>query len=59
MKMGGKAGSLQAIEFIGVVEAAIGIEPTCKGFAVLKRLFSRVQPDTELSLFVGLDLPLS
>ena len=27
---------------------AVGIEPTCKGFAVLKSLFSKVRSDAEL-----------
>jgi len=36
------------------MEAAIGIEPMNKGFAVLKSLFSHVRPDAELYLFVGL-----
>ena len=36
------------------VEAAIGIEPMNKGFAVFESLFFPVQSQTELCLFVGL-----
>ena len=45
-------GFVQAIEFIEVLEAAVGIEPTCKGFAVLAKLVAQVQPRFLVSIFV-------
>jgi len=35
------------------LEAAIGIEPMNKGFAVLAKLFAHVQPCFLVSVFVG------
>jgi hypothetical protein len=35
------------------LEAAIGIEPMNKGFAVLPELFAQVQPRLLVSIFVG------
>jgi hypothetical protein len=36
------------------MEAAIGIEPMNKGFAVLPKLFAQVQPVSLLSVFISL-----
>jgi hypothetical protein len=38
---------------IEIVEAAIGIEPMNKGFAVLAKLFAQVQPCSLLSVFIS------
>jgi len=46
------SGFVQAIEFIEVLEAAIGIEPMNKGFAVLPKLFAQVQPCFLVSSFI-------
>jgi len=35
------------------LEAAIGIEPMNKGFAVLAKLFAQVQPCFLVSVFIG------
>ncbi len=40
------------IEFAEVVEAAIGIEPMNKGFAVLAKLVAQVQPRLLVYIFV-------
>jgi hypothetical protein len=39
---------------VDILEAAIGIEPMNKGFAVFESLFFPVQSQTELCLLVGL-----
>jgi hypothetical protein len=46
-------GFLPAIEFIEVLEAAIGIEPMNKGFAVLRGLFSHVLVDAGVYGFIN------
>jgi hypothetical protein len=40
-------------KLLKLLEAAIGIEPMNKGFAVSARLFAQVQPCFLVSVFIG------
>jgi len=51
---GGSLAECKSWQERGLLEAAIGIEPMNKGFAVSEGLFSRDHRRAELCLFVGL-----